>query len=471
MPDHWKAHPIINVELLIKMADWNPKWGANPRNTVAGWLNRNTPISQRIITAVDHERSALHLNIYPPYNLSELVDTFLHLYADWSTIYPMDGLMVKLQSYEERTQVGHDTRRLLWSLAWKPPIEAKWTEVVDIHWNVSRSGRVIPKVEYVPIELCGTKNRFATGNNARWVEAHAIHKGAQIKIGKAGEIIPKILRVKADGGATLPERCPICGTILEWNGVDLLCDSTECIARQVKRLAYFYSDKGMEIKSIGEAMIEQLLQNERCYTILKDAPWALLEPDTYAIYDELVATWGEARTETYLDNLADLSNSKNPAHFIAALGYKNLAYKTALACFQTFLEYATPSRSIANSVSAFSLGLRDFRRAMETLKYFQLCDIPRPAEKLYCITGTLSVGRTEMVSYLAGYNWQIMNQVSKNVNLLIVGELNKESTKLRKAKELGVTIITEEQLPDWLPPRKESIQNGNKSHKETNSRS
>lgn len=471
LPDHWKHHPQINVELLILMSNWHPTYGANPRNTVAGWLNRSTPLSKKLITAVDHERNYLLLNIYPPHRLDDIIDTFLHRYADWSTTYPMDGLMVKLQSFERRTAVGHNTRNLLWSLAWKPPISAKWTTVRAIHWNVSRSGRVIPKVEYEPIELCGTMNRFATGNNARWIEAREIGEGAQIKVGKAGEIIPKILDTKAIGAVNLPVRCPICKGYLEWRGVDLLCVSPSCIAKQVKRLAYFYSDKGMEIKSIGEAMLEQLLQNEKCYTILKAAPWALLEPDTFGIYHEVKSIWGEARTETYLDNLADLSNAKNPAHFVAALGYKNLAYKTALACFQAFLGYANPQRSISNSVNSFSLGLVDFKKAMETMRYFRLAEIPKPATCIYCVTGTLSVPRNEMVDYLSAYGWQPMNQISKNVDLLILGELNKESTKLRKAKELGVKIVTEEQLPSLLPAKEETTNHAGKFKQETNSRS
>lgn len=452
LPVNWHKQQAMGVEILIPLSRWNSAWGKNPRNTAAGWINSTELPRKDVLEAVSHEHHPIWRQIKPPYTLDELQELFLSLYVKWSSHYPMDGLMVKLLDPKMRTQVGHNQNNYLWSLAWKPPIQASWTTVDAIEWNVSRSGRVIPKVRFIPLELCGTVNQFATANNAAWLEQRRIHVEAEILVGKAGEIIPKILEWRPHDGAEaqLPETCPFCDSYLSREGVDLVCNSDGCMPKLVKRIAYFYSDKGMDLKSIGEAMIEQLLTNMGCRQVLENSPWALLEPDTFDLLPLITSIWGEARTETYLDNLAEISGAKNPAHFVAGLGMKNLAYKTALACFQAFTGSGAPKKNLSNSVNSFVQAVDLFKKASGQLRYFSLLPVPKPAVKTYCITGTLSVPRTDMIDYLAKYDWQPSNQVSKYTDLLILGELNKVSTKLKKAKDLGIPIYAEHEIPKLM---------------------
>jgi len=472
LPESVYNKPSTSVEILIPLSQWNPEWGMNPRNTTAGWINRSQIPHSGVLEAVDHDETAMSMDILPPHNLDDLQNFFLQLYSEWSTRYPMDGLMLKVADAKLRAQTGHNNRNYLWSLAWKPPIQAEWTTVVDIHWEVSRQGRIIPTVEYQPLKLCGTVNRYVTGNNAQWISDRKISTDTPILVGKAGEIIPRILEVaprESNFPAPLPTNCPVCGSYLSEYGVHLTCTHPECVAQLVKTIAYFYSDKGMDLKSIGESMIERLLQNSIGYQILRRSPWALLDPVVYPHFVSVIYfVWGTPRTDTYLENLSHIQATKNPAHFIAALGLPNLAYKSALTCFQAFIGHKTYKNPTPAAINSFVLGVEKFKQAMSELKNFTLSELPTPAVKTYCITGTLSVPRGDMIDYLSQFGWQAMNQVSKNVDYLILGELPKVSTKLQKAQSLGVQTIKEEDIPNYLPLKEEPP---DENHDQINSRS
>ncbi|MCP4607704.1 MAG: hypothetical protein GY845_03165 [Planctomycetes bacterium] len=184
------------VEIVIPYGKWNLAYGKNPRNTIAGWLNRKDfPDHPNIAQLISHNHGPLSIPYAFTGNLDTLLRYLLKAYKEWSTIYPIDGIMLKPRSEKRRTIAGHNNTTYAWSIAWKPPIQIKETTVTDIEWNVSRQGRIIPTVVYSPIELCQTINSRATANNAKWLVERGIKIGSRISVGKAGEIIPKILEV------------------------------------------------------------------------------------------------------------------------------------------------------------------------------------------------------------------------------------------------------------------------------------
>lgn len=434
------------VELIIPYYKWTPTWGANPRNVVAGWLNRDELEHHDIIMAIPHHGSYPYGVITNYKDLTELNERLLFYHFEWSQDFPIDGLMIKVKDEKERLKASHNGSYNLWSIAWKPPIQTKETKVVNIQYNVSRSGRIIPKVEYEPIELCGTTNTFVTANNCAWIKEKNIHIGSKITIGKAGEIIPKIISIEpSNQEIELPTLCPICKTLLTWHGRDLICTGEYCIAKLSKQIAYFYSDKGMDLKSIGEAMITELLYTDSCYQTLIKKPWALLDPDEYGILGSIHTTWGEAKTNRYLDELDNINNKKNPAHFVASLGYKNLAYKKSLAQWQQFAS----THSITGLMKVFIMAINKWLEATGELNTFKFTTLPTQG-KTYCITGTLSANRNDIIDYLTQYNLTFVNQVSRKISFLLLGDLKNESTKLNKAKELGVPIINEHQIKDYI---------------------
>ncbi len=433
-----------SVEIIIINKKWNHAWGKNQRNTVAGWLNRHdTDYPSQVMTIVSHSAGRPSASFRPPYELDELHYNFLSLYSQWSAIYPMDGLMVKLTNEKDRLIASHNSSVNMWSIAWKPPISVATTVVTDIHWKVSRLGRIIPTIEYEPVELCGTTNSMVTGNNATWIWDKQIHIEATITIGKAGEIIPKIISVTNNtiNKVDIPAYCPECNSSITEEGVHLVCTSPNCIAAQVRRIAYFYSDKGIEVKSIGEKRIYELMQNPTLKAQLVKKPWMLLDSKEYI--DLIESVWGMKRTVRYIDELARANATYNHAHFIAALGYPALAYKSALKCFQQLKGLPTRGNVPRKAIDSFPLALADLMKAKEDLTNFILIDIPTTAIKTYCITGTLSMDRSDMIQYLSQFGWQFSNQVSRFTDYLILGDIPHETTKSRKAAELSVTIVKE----------------------------
>jgi len=358
--------------------------------------------------------------------------------------------MIKVLDQKLRLTVGDNGQVYNWSLAWKPPIQTAETIVVDIDWNVSRTGRVIPTVIYEPIELCNTVNSRVTGNNALWLYSHYINIGDKITVGKAGEIIPKIISVQSNQVITkLPETCPICNGKLIKKGVDLICTAPECIAQLTKSIDYFYSDKGMEVKTIGEFMIADILQDYSIRETLISKPWALLDPITFNIYDNIHKIWGAKRTYNYLASVAQIKGKKSVIHFIAALGYKGLAYKTALKLYHFIKHNTTKSHISKAAMENFVVALSKFYLAEPTFNNFSFIPPPSPPKITYCITGTLSSSRQDMITYLEKYQWSFSNQVSKFTDILLVGE-NPGRTKTTKANELNIISIEENELSTYL---------------------
>ena len=184
------------VEVIIPVKDWLSSYGANPRNTVSGWLARKYDKPEIKMTALPHNFGPLSEEYTYSGDLEAMGEFLIKLYTKYAQIYPIDGLMIKVANENSRLIAGNNGKTNNWSIAWKPPIQVKDTTVVNIEWNVSRLGRVIPTIVYTPIELCGTINTRVTGNNAQWILDRGIKIGSKITVGKAGEIIPKIIQVK-----------------------------------------------------------------------------------------------------------------------------------------------------------------------------------------------------------------------------------------------------------------------------------
>ena len=468
-------------ELIIPWEKWDKSYGANPRNVVSGWIQRDN-LDLALASKIEfvlHNYGQLSSLFTFSGNFDQLNEKLLSCYHQWSSLYPIDGIMIKVFDESKRLITGHTATYYNWSIAWKPPMQTKKTLVTDILWNTSRSGRVVPTICYEPISLCSTTNSKATGNNAKWVFDREIKVGSEIVVGKAGEIIPKILEVNNPkviqqnavtgvnslfngvgdvSGITVPTNartllndilpdCPTCNAPLSWKGKDLICTSPRCIAKMIKSLSYFYSDKGMELKSIGEFMLGDLFEDPLAYSILVKHPYALLDPEVFNFVPLIKSIWGEKRYLIYRENLSSLS--KSPIHFISALGYDKLAYKSVLKLWYYVFEGQELKGVSKQAQTNFSEGYLIYKKAAEELVNFKFLLPPLIPKITYCITGKLSVSRTEMIDYLSEYRWSFSNQVSKHVDILIVGD-DPGRTKTRKAQELNTLIINEDEISEKI---------------------
>ena len=437
------------VEIILPWKDWNPSYGKNPRNVVAGWLNRKHEAPDAMMEAVPHNFGPLNKEYFYSGDLTEMNNFLLDTYTEWGQIYPIDGLMIKVADEKQRLIAGTNGTTNNWSIAWKPPIQVKETIVVDIEWNVSRLGRVIPTVVYEPIELCGTTNNRVTANNAQWIIDKGISIGGTISVGKAGEIIPKIIKVKNPKTETVPIYCPTCSGFLDWEGVHLVCNGENCIAKKIVSIAYFYSHKGIKIDGVGEGIIEKLLNNKNCYDVLSTKPWALLDCASYKIMSDVLNVLGLATFSNIIEQVNEVSNTKNMAHFISGLGLPQVSYKTALRlCY--FLKSGKLDYHVSSQArQSFAEGAIIYSNAVKEMINFKFAPMPEPAKAVYCITGTLSMSRDEMIDFLEQYNFLFSPAVTRTTNYLIVGE-SPGKTKIDKAKKLNTPRITEAQLMNLL---------------------
>jgi NAD-dependent DNA ligase len=470
------------VEIILPVAEWNPEFGKNPRNVVAGWLSRKYDSPAAMMTAVPHGFGELRESYHYSGDVAQMSEILLKLYAEWSKVYPIDGLMIKVADEKLRLVAGNNGTTSAWSIAWKPPIQIKDTVVVEREWNVSRLGRVIPTIIYEPIDLCGTINSRVTANNAKWLEERGIRVGSVITVGKAGEIIPKILSVKVAGNhgentqktdhggllpdvATLPgatihkdnktaenansplliSECPTCQEPLSWEGVHLVCNGENCIAKKIVSIAYFYSAKGIKIDGIGEKTIEKLLVNRKCYEILSVKPWALLDCLAYEILPEVIDVLGPVIVTNLLTQIKQVNKTKHMAHFISGLGLPAVAYKTALRLCQYISTGVLSIHVHQKAKISFSEGALMFSDAQKEMTNFGFTKLPSPAKAIYCITGALSQSRDEMIEWLALQGYEFSAGVTRETNYLLVGD-SPGKTKIVKAIKYDVPQITEAQL-------------------------
>ena len=471
----FKLRNFQAVELLLPVAEWSPEYGKNPRNVVAGWLARKHEAPNAMMTAIPHNFGELHKDYFYDGDLESLGELLIKTHAEWAKIYPIDGLMIKVKDEKARLIAGNNGTTSNWSIAWKPPIQIKATTVTNVEWNISRLGRVIPTVIYEPIDLCGTINSRVTGNNAKWLADRNIKIGSKITVGKAGEIIPKIIdvedfdlaEIKLKNGSTikfngskderfeslvdpdlydvLPTVCPTCNDFLHWQGVHLVCNGTNCIAQKIVSIAYFYSNRGVKVDGIGEQTIEKLLNNYKCYPVLISKPWALLDMYSYNIMDSVIDVLGETIFANILNEVTNINGTKNMSHFIAGLGIQGLAYKASLKLCQ----YVKTGISIKNvpykAMAQFPDAAAIYQEAAEEMKVFKFASIPTPAKAKYCITGSLSVSRDAMIELLDNYSFGFSSSVTMDTNYLIVGD-GAGRNKVNKAIKYNIPQITEEQL-------------------------
>lgn len=484
------------VEIIIPLKDWNPSYGKNPRNVVSGWLARKHEAPPIKMTAVPHNFGAIKEKYQYSGNIEEFSELLLKLYSEWSKTYPIDGLMIKVADEQSRLIAGNNGQTNNWSIAWKPPIQIKKSPVTGIELNVSRLGRVIPTVIYAPVDLCETTNSRATGNNMKWLIEKKIQIGSIITIGKAGEIIPKIIEVDNStmdqniGGvqgtnvkATAPERpavnaavvgphgntppkqrpvtglseppvnCPKCGEKLAWEGVHLICNGSKCITQLINSVTYFYSNNGIMIDGVGPGMAERLLHNEKLYKILSNKVWVLIDPLTYNISSELLSVLGDKVFANIIEQIKQANNTKTMANFISGLGLPGIAYKTTLRLCQYVKSGKINIPVSKKAIKSFFEGIMIFNDAKKEMKNFKFAPLPEKAKAIYCITGTLSQSRDAMLEYFAGYGYEFSTNVVRETNYLIVGS-DPGKIKRRYANKYNIPQVTEEQFVKLLNKEK-----------------
>ena len=388
--------------------------------------------------------------------------------------YDIDGAVVKINNLSDRSKLGNTIKFPRWAIAYKYPPEVKETRLLDIEVNTGRTGRVTPVAVFEPISLCGTMVSRATLHNQDFIDQLGLGLGDTILVYKSGEIIPKVKDVNKDKRPSdwkaykMPDCCPVCGhrLVRDEGGVDLKCVNMMCPGTLVNRIVNFVSRDCMDIKGFGTEYIRKLAGEGYLKDIadifeLKDkrdelVDKGLLGRDTNT--DKLLAAIETSRLETPADKL------------LAGLGIPGVGKATAKELIRTFGSIDALSEAdretlvTVQDIGEISAdGIFNFFRdegnmtLISRLKALGLNFAKAEGEVqgssltglTFCITGTLEgMSRSEAEALIESNGGKPVSSVSKKTSYLLMGA--DAGSKERKARELGVPVISLEELRDMI---------------------
>ena len=374
--------------------------------------------------------------------------------------YDIDGAVIKLNDLHDRTTLGSTAKFPRWAAAYKYPPEIKETVVQDIVIQVGRTGVLTPKA-------AGTTVTNATLHNQDFIAEKDIRIGDTVHIRKAGEIIPEILSVntaKRPENTTpylLPEACPVCGAPVKRDddGAAIRCTNVSCPAQLARYIAHFVSRDAMDIEGMGSSISEQMIDNG-----LIRSP-----ADLYTLtFDQIAGLWknGEKAPQNLLDAISASKDNDLPK-LLFALGIRQVGVKAAkvlamhYGSLDVLMEADIESLTQVPDVGAITaenicqwFSREANRNMIEQMRAagvnFQ-CRVQvqdqRFAGKTFVLTGTLSqFTRDEATAMIENLGGKVSGSVSKKTAYVVAGE--NAGSKLRKANDLGIPVLSEQEFLD-----------------------
>ncbi len=471
----------------------------NARNTAAGSLKLQDPriVAQRPLRAILYEAvgvEAVHathtqslawmrelgLPTSPDnsvaHSLQELLDT-VHSWAERyrQLPYAADGLVIKVNSYAQRDELGTTSKFPRWAIAYKFPADQMTTLVRELEVNVGRTGAVTPVAILDPVELSGTTVRRASVHNWDQVERLGIGNGARVLVQKAGEIIPQVLAVTEPGPSVWarPTTCPECDAELVRDGeaVVLKCPNrTKCPAQQQAALEYFAGRGQLNIDGLGESTIR----------LLRGADLVADPADLFTLTPEQVEPlegFAAVSAKKLVDALADAKEHRTFAQWLTASGIDHVGGVVAQAIAEVYADWHALYALLDADPDGFEAALQQIdgvgavvagslRRYLEIPqtralvdKYDQVGVRIVPVErrvtegalsgKTFVITGTLSRPRGDFKTAIEARGGKVTGSVSKSTDYLVAGEKTGK-TKLAAAEKHGVEVLDESALAALL---------------------
>ena len=466
---------------------------ANPRNAAAGSLRQLDPkvCAERKLDIqifnlqlaegkefTSHQETldymaSQHFKVIPHKTLhgTSAVQTEIARINDERMDYPfdIDGAVVKVNSLSDRTVLGSTAKFPKWAVAFKYPPEKKPSKVVDIVVQVGRTGVLTPKAVLEPVRLAGTTVTNATLHNQDYITEKDIRIGDTVIVQKAGEIIPEIVEVLKDKRPQgtepyiLPDVCPVCGApvVRDEEGAALRCTGAECPAQLLRNLTHFASRDAMDIDGCGPAVLQQLVDNG----LVRNAA------DLYSLHAADVAKLDRmgAKSAENLIRAIEKSKANDLSRLIYGLGIRQVGEKAAKVLaghFQTMealmaaseeelteiddvgaitarciVDYlaAPQSRDLIQRLKAADVNMESTRQLVDD----------RFAGMTFVLTGTLTrFDRKTAQSLIEERGGKVSGSVSKKTTYVVAGEA--AGSKLKKAQELNIPVLTEEEFAKML---------------------
>ena len=466
---------------------------ANPRNAAAGSLRQLDPkvaASRKLDILVfnvqyaegetfsTHEETLNYLRdkgfkVIPHYScdsVSQVTERIAQIGEGREAFqFDIDGAVIKVNSLSQRESLGSTAKFPRWAAAYKYPPEVKSAQVVDIVIQVGRTGVLTPKAVLTPVRLAGTTVTNATLHNQDFISEKDIRIGDTVLVRKAGEIIPEVLSVVEDKRPEgtqpyfLPKACPVCGAPVERDedGAHIRCTGAECPAQLLRNLAHFASRDAMDIEGLGIAVMENLVNAELVKT----------PGDLYFLNEEDVAQLDRMGKRSAKKLLASLEKSKEQdlSRLIYAFGIRQVGQKAGkilAARFQTMdalqnaaLEELTAVDDIGEITAQSILDWMASPQSQHLIQRLKEAGVnmtaaeqgsdQRFAGMTFVLTGALEkFTRDEATGMIESRGGKAAGSVSKKTTYVVAGEA--ACSKLRKAQELRIPVLTEEEFLELI---------------------
>ncbi|MFC1576440.1 NAD-dependent DNA ligase LigA [Candidatus Omnitrophota bacterium] len=379
--------------------------------------------------------------------------------------YEIDGMVVKVDSHRQQNKLGTTAKSPRWMIAYKFPAEKALTRVLDVKFQVGRTGTITPVAILKPVHISGTTVSRATLHNFDEIKRLGVKIGDMVYVEKSGEIIPKILSVvtekrKGDEKSIgIPRKCPSCGSDLdkEEDEVALRCSNIACTAQIKQRIIHFASRNAMDIEGLGESLVEQLVDKN----IVKDYA------DIYFLkFEDLknLERFADKSAQNIIDAL-EKSKANDLNRLLFAFGIRHVGQKAAWVLADRFGSLEKIAEQNTESLTAISEvgpvmaeSLVNFfknEKNKNVLKKFEKAGLrSRMPErkkkttlegKTFVVTGALKSytrqGIEELIRSLGG---NTSSSVTKSADYLVLGE--DAGSKLAKARKFGIKIIDEKEF-------------------------
>lgn len=380
--------------------------------------------------------------------------------------YPSDGLVLMFDDIEYGLSLGTTAKFPRNGIAFKWEDEQAETTLKYIEWSPSRTGLINPVAVFEPVELEGTTVSRASVHNISIMEELELGSGDRIKVYKANMIIPQISENLTKSGIDdLPKECPVCGHATEVkaeNGIKTLyCPNSQCPAKHVKLFTLFVSRNGMNIDGLSEETLEKFI----------DAGYIKEFADIFHLdrhYEEIVATpgFGQKSYDNLMDSVEKARNVELSA-LIYSLGIPNIGSANAKLICKAFnnniekirnasveelIEIDGIGEIMAEKFCQYFADEDNIKKLDNLLKEVNIAEpeentTPQNMDGLtFVITGSVEhfANRNELKSYIEKHGGKVTGSVSAKTNYLINNDAMSASSKNKKAKQLGVEIVTEE---------------------------
>lgn len=481
----------VFLKLVKEQEDNDEQPFKNPRNAAAGSLRQKNPkiaakrkldifvfnvqqVEGKELTA--HKQSLDYLKelgfkTVPDYRLVSTADEIIARIGEigenrFDLPYDIDGVVIKVDDFRQRERLGATAKVPKWAVAYKFPPEEKNTKLLDIELNVGRTGAVTPVAIFEPVFLAGTQVSRATLHNQDLINEKNINIGDIIKVRKAGDIIPEVLGAvekNSDGAFTLPDECPVCKTklIRSEEEAAVRCPNVECPAQIFRSIVHFASKGAMNIDGLGPQIVRVLLDKGLITSVA----------DLYHITEEKLLELDNFKEKSAHNLVTAIEKSKSNSldRLIFGLGIRGIGQASAKLLCAKFGGIDSIMRATAAEIAEIE-GFGDImadsvysafheEHMLSLIQRLKDCGVNTDYEKVqqddrfegktFVLTGTLpTLKRNEAKELIEKFGGKASGSVSKKTDYVLAGE--EAGSKLTKAEQLGIKIITEEEFMEMI---------------------